>query len=151
MRTRTRTIGLALLAVAASVAIDGCGSSGSATAPATTPPPVATTADASVAITPTTSGGTTGGGGITLPVKDAAYPSGRVHVEFGGDSGGAVEIDGGGVIIGGFANITFSDTNRQASVIFGVGGDQPGAAAFTWVGIPSGGGFGKPGPIPFTK
>jgi hypothetical protein len=150
MRTHTRTTGLALLAVAASLAVNGCGSSASDKAEATTPVSVATTAAGSGAITPATSGEATGGG-ITLPVKDAEYPSGRVHVEFGGDSAGAAEIDGGGVIIGGFANLAFTDTNRQASVTFGVGGDQPGAAAFTWDGITSGGEFGKQCTISFTK
>jgi hypothetical protein len=138
------------MAVAALVALGGCGSSGSDKAASTTPAPVATAADESGATTPAPSGETTGGS-VTLPVKDAAYSSGRVHVEFGGDSGGAVEIDGSGVIIGGFANIAFSDTTRQASVIFGVGGDQPGAVVFTWDGITSGGEFGKQCTISFSK
>ncbi len=149
-RTHVRTVGMAVLAVIAPVAVAGCGSSGSDKAKATTPAPVATVAAASGATTPAGSDGT-GGGGVTLPVQNASYKSGRVHVDFGGDSGGSAEIDGEGAIIGGFANLTFSDANRQASVIFGVGAGQPGAASFTWDGITSGGEFGKQCTITFTK
>lgn len=149
-RRQSRAIGLVMVAIAASGALGGCGSSGSDKAESTTPVPAATEADASGATTPAASGETSGAS-IALPVKDATYPSGRVHVEFGGDSGGAVEIDGGGVVVGGFANLAFADNNNQAAVIFAVGGDQPGGASFTWDGITSGGEFGKQCTISFTN
>ncbi len=93
----------------------------------------------------------TGSDGVELPVQDASYQSGRIHVEFGRDSGGAVEIDGVGTIIGGFANLAFSDDNRQTSVIFVIADGQPGAATFTWDGITSGGEIGKECTISFSK
>jgi hypothetical protein len=37
------------------------------------------------------------------------------------------------------------------SIAFGIGGGQPGAAAFTWDGITSGGELGKECTISFTK
>lgn len=145
-----------MLAVVALAAMTGCGSSdsntsGEATSGEATSTAASQTEDSATAATTPADGGATTGGGIVLPVTDAAYGSGRVHVEFGGDSGGAVEIDGGGVVIGGFASISFTDTNSQALVSIGVGGGEPGAAAFTWDGISSAGEFGKECSITFTK
>jgi len=150
IRQHPGTAILSVLAVLTLVTITGCGSSDSTSSGATTPGPAATTEEASGATTPV-AGGETTGADIAVPVTDASYAKGRVHVEFGGDSGGAVEIDGEGTVIGGFANIVFSDTNSQASVIIGVGGDQPGAVAFMWDGITSGGEFGKECTITFSK
>jgi hypothetical protein len=150
VKAHTRTISIAALAVAGSIAAVGCGSSGSDKSTATTRAPVPTTAAASGATTSAVGGGSATGG-VALPVKDASYKSGRVHIDFGADSGGSVEIDGEGAIVGGFASLTFADTNRQVSAVFVVGGDQPGGVAFTWDGVSSGGEFGKQCTINFTK
>jgi hypothetical protein len=138
------------LALCAALLMIGCGSSDSKKSAAPTNAPAATHADVPGVTTPAATGDASGGS-IKLPVQDGSYQSGRVHAEFGGDSGGAVEVDGTGVVVGGYANLTFVDTNSQVSIVFGIGGGQPGAAVFTWDGITSGGEFGKECTISFTK
>jgi hypothetical protein len=133
------------------VAIAGCGSDSKTSPPATSPAagssePASVDTDA-----PASNGGGGGAASVQLPVQEGNYTSGRVHVEFGGDSGGAVEIDGTGFITGGYGNIVFADAERAASVTFGFGGDQGSIAAFTWDGITSGGEFGKECTVNFTK
>jgi hypothetical protein len=145
-----------MLAAAAAVMV-ACGSdakksddaSGDASNDTTAAAP-AETSPVDVNVTAAAPSGDGGGSGGQLPAGDANYTTGRVHVEFGGDSGGAAEIDGTGAVIGGFVSLVFSDETRQASVTFAVQNGQ-GGAAFTWDGITSGGEFGKECTINFTK
>lgn len=145
-----RTTG-ALVAAATILLLAACGSSDSKSkdtaAAATTPSGTDSASD----VTSAPASGGSGNSDVKLPVQNATYGKGRIHVEFGGDSSGAAEVDGAGFITNGFANFAFTDTDRNISVSMAFGGDQGSGAAFTYDGITSGGNFGQECSIEFTK
>src|SRR5262245_36364710 len=124
-RTAARQLAKVIATTAALVLIAGCGSSDGAKS--TTRDSTASnddTAPAGVDATSSPGGGGSSSGGPKLPVQNVTYGVGRIHVEFGGDLGGAVEIDGSGIVTNGFANFGFADTASGAAVVFAVGGDE---------------------------
>lgn len=76
-------------------------------------------------------------------IKDGVFDKGKVRLEVSGDKDFEIEVDGGGIVNGGFALLTFGSTDATVLLSFQPGSEgEPGAFSLTSKELVAGGEWG---------